>query len=474
MEVDDARRQDHGLQHWRCLRLRLVQLGRACTATSQHKTTQSNKAHQPQHNHSTQYNTAQQQYSNRTATAQHSSSIAAAQQQHSSSTTTAQQQHNNSTAAAQQYSNSKAIAQQQHSKRPATQKYKMLHRDEPKQNLSGHVTFNVPQAHFYREVHNRTKKLELRRRLGLVSNERVRNPMMAERSPRNDFSGFVYKPPPAQPKAERWEYPENDWGLMAKFQSQQPVYRDIFQKEREYSTRMDELHKIKEDNTRVIEREVSKQKQIHVEVQQRREANADAKLHCSQPGYVHPHARVKVHHKASAKTFAPDDLDASLRSDRLRDQVRRQQHMQRLHGHHMGDCAATPPPVTDFYGTAISQFKIIGQTQPEVLREWRAHRAAQFLSKNGPSQCTPPPPAQPHAVVFRPGKGEIGEGIVGVRCCPIIGDSLSWVIGLHTQLCHLDPDSIIVPYSPFPQPLVPPYTALLFPCTPAPLSPSSP
>ncbi|RYH05368.1 hypothetical protein EON65_44895 [archaeon] len=47
-----------------------------------------------------------------------------------------------------------------------------------------------------------------------------RNPLNAERSPRGEFKGFSFDPPPATPEKDRWNYPESDWGLMAKFSSQ--------------------------------------------------------------------------------------------------------------------------------------------------------------------------------------------------------------------------------------------------------------
>jgi hypothetical protein len=41
---------------------------------------------------------------------------------------------------------------------------------------------------------------------------------------------------------------------------------------------------------------------------------------------------------------------------------------------------STPP--TDFYHTKISSFRTIGDKHPEVLAEWRAKRAAEFVSEN--------------------------------------------------------------------------------------------
>jgi hypothetical protein len=41
---------------------------------------------------------------------------------------------------------------------------------------------------------------------------------------------------------------------------------------------------------------------------------------------------------------------------------------------------STPP--ADFYHTKITTFKTIGDKHPEVLAEWRAKRAAEFVSKN--------------------------------------------------------------------------------------------
>jgi hypothetical protein len=50
---------------------------------------------------------------------------------------------------------------------------------------------------------------------------------------------------------------------------------------------------------------------------------------------------------------------------------------------------STPP--ADFYQTKITTFKTIGDKHPEVLAEWRAKRAAEFVSKNPHALDVPKP-----------------------------------------------------------------------------------
>lgn len=48
----------------------------------------------------------------------------------------------------------------------------------------------------------------------------------------------------------------------------------------------------------------------------------------------------------------------------------------------------TAPP-TDFYHTNITALRSLGDKHPEVLAEWRAQRAAEFVSKNARSLEVP-------------------------------------------------------------------------------------
>ena len=102
-------------------------------------------------------------------------------------------------------------------------------------------------------------RLEVRRRHGLLEEKRDRNPLKAEKSPRK-VEAFEYRPPPARPTEERWNYPESDWGLMAKFRSQKGIYDEIYHKEADYQKKVDQVAQIREENQKMIEAEFLRQK----------------------------------------------------------------------------------------------------------------------------------------------------------------------------------------------------------------------
>ena len=107
----------------------------------------------------------------------------------------------------------------------------------------------------------------------MVEDKRDRNPLNAEKSPRNNEK-FEYQPPPAQHVDDRWKYPDSDWGLMAKFRSQKQIYDAIYAKDAEYQTQVSKLNKIREDNQRRIQAEFDRQKsQYDHEKKMREEAD---------------------------------------------------------------------------------------------------------------------------------------------------------------------------------------------------------
>ena len=90
-----------------------------------------------------------------------------------------------------------------------------------KQDLSGHVCFDNQQAKFYQHSEERANRINCARKNGTLKHKPSRNPLRAEATPRVDYKGFDYTPPPAAVvEVDRWVYPESDWGLMQKFDSQ--------------------------------------------------------------------------------------------------------------------------------------------------------------------------------------------------------------------------------------------------------------
>lgn len=100
------------------------------------------------------------------------------------------------------------------------------------------------------------------REAGLLEVKLARNPLKAERSPRGEFKGFSFDPPPSMPVAERWTYPDNDWGMMAKFSSQREIYEAIYQRERRQKEVEEQVRRIKEDNLKKINSELAKQREV--------------------------------------------------------------------------------------------------------------------------------------------------------------------------------------------------------------------
>jgi hypothetical protein len=100
--------------------------------------------------------------------------------------------------------------------------------------------------------------------MGELQGKRARNPLNAEKSPRLDFHGFDVNPPPGREEKDRWVYPESDWGLMAKFQSQKPIYEAIYHRERSQKQVDQEIQRLREKNQRMIEDEIRKREE-HLE-----------------------------------------------------------------------------------------------------------------------------------------------------------------------------------------------------------------
>eukprot|EP00981_Chlorochromonas_danica_P010265 scaffold3070_cov200-Ochromonas_danica.AAC.3 len=179
-----------------------------------------------------------------------------------------------------------------------------------KQNMSGHITMNAQQAMFFQELNTKAHRYNIppppphtlyhcpppahtwhiygtptsstyashasdtttttmtcyriarMRATGVLSTKPSRNPLQAERSPRGEFKGFSFDPPPAEAPVERWKYPENDWGLMAKFSSQKAIFDAIYERERKKKEVDEHIRKIKDENMEKINHELQKQQDM--------------------------------------------------------------------------------------------------------------------------------------------------------------------------------------------------------------------
>eukprot|EP01031_Cornospumella_fuschlensis_P024570 gene24570-29686_t len=143
--------------------------------------------------------------------------------------------------------------------------------------MSGHITFDAQQANFYQELNMKAHKLARLQQTGQMVYKPSRNPLNAERSPRGEFKGFDFNPPPAtHPEKERWNYPESDWGLMAKFKSQKAIYDTIYERDRKAKEIEEQIQRIKRENLEKIDLEKEKRRQWYEARQAEKE---DAEKH---------------------------------------------------------------------------------------------------------------------------------------------------------------------------------------------------
>lgn len=89
----------------------------------------------------------------------------------------------------------------------------------------------------------------------------------------------------------------------------------------------------------------------------------------------------------------PDELDIALSTDAAAARAAEKERSRKRRGNNnIMVLKPEPAPPKDFYHTKISTFKVIGEEHkhPEVLAEWRAKRAADYVSKQ--TNALEPPP----------------------------------------------------------------------------------
>eukprot|EP01038_Epipyxis_sp_PR26KG_P007979 gene7979-10820_t len=215
-----------------------------------------------------------------------------------------------------------------------------------KQNLSGHVTFDAFESKMHQEFNEKAMKVEALRSQGLLQYKPTRNPIRAEKTPRIDYTGFNFKPPTARPEPEKWNYPESDWGLMSKFNSQKHFYTEIERKEKEFADQAI-LNKLKrEENQKELEAATIQQQ---IKLKQMNNNNNS-----------------EVLNETSRSTRTGEDTSRSVYStQRSGFETNRSDH--KLYK-------------TDFHDYKISSIKEVGETHPEIIAKWRAQRAADFIA----------------------------------------------------------------------------------------------
>lgn len=223
--------------------------------------------------------------------------------------------------------------------------------------MSGHVSYSTQQLAFYGMVDRRANKINVARKHGTLKHKHERNPMRAEKTPRKPNDGhFDFSIPTGRKDLKdwhRWDYPETDFGLMGKFQTQKAKYAN-------YIGTLDDY---KESVKRA---EIERARMLEQEARERREAE-EARL-----------AALRTGREATARS--EDNYTAR---------------------------ESTPEPPFGLDDERISNLHILGTVQPEVLAQWRAKRASKFLkSYPGNPLDNPIQPNQDykvtHSVKFKP------------------------------------------------------------------------
>lgn len=194
--------------------------------------------------------------------------------------------------------------------------------------MSGHVSYSTQQLAFYGMVDRRANKINVARKHGTLKYKADRNPMRAEKTPRKADNGcFDFSIPTGRKDLKdwhRWEYPDTDFGLMGKFNTQKERYSN-------YIGTLDDY------KASVKRAEIERTAMLEMEARERAEAEA-AKLAASK--YRQQTARSEEQYSEREST------------------------------------AETPFGLDD---EKISNLQILGTVQPEVLAQWRAKRASKWL-----------------------------------------------------------------------------------------------
>ncbi len=199
--------------------------------------------------------------------------------------------------------------------------------------LSGHVSHSTQTQNFHSMVHRRVNRVEVMRKHGTLPVKAERHPLRAERTPRReDLERFDFSIPTGRKELKdfhRWDYPEVDFGLMGKFQTQKHKYEAFAGTQKE-----------------LIE---------------------------------------KMKQKAAAEKAQKEELE------RLAQEVAENANMPSARGSARGDMSARQPESgrssarsnkdfeLDLHGQPIKDFRILGTVQPEVLAQFRAERAQKYL-----------------------------------------------------------------------------------------------
>ena len=221
--------------------------------------------------------------------------------------------------------------------RMATQKISGAHC-----GLSGHVSYTNQQLNFYGMCDRRANRIEVQRKHGTLKSRKHRNPMAAQKTPRRaDHGTFDFSIPTGRKDLKdwhRWEYPETDFGLMGKFQTQKEGYANF----------IGTLDDYKASIKRAEEEAIQQAEEEAIIVREQEEARLAAL-------------------RASQQTSRSND-DWGLSTGR-------------------SSAREVPFALED---EKITDLKVLGKVEPTVLDQWRAKRASKFLKSYNGNPLDPP------------------------------------------------------------------------------------
>jgi hypothetical protein len=295
---------------------------------------------------------------------------------------------------------------------------------------------------------------------GMIERKPERNPLNAEKSPRVNFNGFDFNPPKPREEKPRWVYPESDWGLMAKFNSQKQIYSAIYERERSQKQIEQEINQLREKNLKLIENEIQKRKE-HIEKERLEQEEREREYKKMEDMIANPHKYAHMQNYMSAhkenginpksdfelqeaiakdlrdpkdrsgahtpKVFKPLDMSNSLfnkygkssrnhelldkflpttddlpkgkvNSTELKSTLKKSRKNLELFEKNLFNTYQTLSEVP------VTNIRALEKDHPEVLAKFRAERAAEFVAKRGKSALEPPAPRNDlGTVAFRPG-----------------------------------------------------------------------
>lgn len=290
----------------------------------------------------------------------------------------------------------------------------VVKKTKPTQDPSGHISMSVAEAAFIRDVNHRFDRIEYMRLAGTLEQCPSRNPLRAEKTPRHkQLSCDDYAIPPLpdnlkQPK--RWDYPESDWGLMAKFQSQKQIYDKIFAMKQNYT---DSVAKFQAEKAMTMQLEEEKNKMSTA----RGENNNDNVLNSARNGDGSSSSRLMNTARAvidpsssdtsqlgsgrlnsSRVSIGNDSMSSSSSSSSLQSSMSSRRDESNVNNAQFN--------ADDLYYQKISTMKSLQGVHPEILAKWRAKRASEFVvTQKHP--LDPPTARDLTARPFKPGGGNV-------------------------------------------------------------------